>query len=125
VNFLKKNEYVIIGTYRNNKKWTLYIFFGILVFVLLFFPLFAVTWRYKVGRSLSLIFDTIGAICLMVGAVYTFLGVMGIFTRGYGWTNKLIVGIILLYIGCWLTGTVLEFLGVEIGRSGSTDDGYN
>ncbi|MFX0043340.1 MAG: hypothetical protein ACFE8L_10535 [Candidatus Hodarchaeota archaeon] len=122
---MKRNEYVVVGNYRSNKKSTLYFFVGILVFVLFFFPFFAVTWRYKVGRGLSLIFDSIGMICLMVGALYTFIGVMGIFARGYGWINKLITGIILLYIGCWLTGTVLEFLGVEIGGRSSSDGGYN
>lgn len=122
---MKKTEYEIIGTFQIRKKWTFYAFFAIIVFVLLFFPFFAVSWRYKVGKSLSLIFDTIGMLCLMIGAFLTFLGVMGIFTKGYEWTNKLIVGIILLYIGCWLTGTVLEFMGVEIGRSSSSDGGYH
>jgi small-conductance mechanosensitive channel len=122
---MKKNEYELIGTYQSEKKWTLYIFFGIIVFVLLFFPFFAITWRYKVGKSLSLIFDTIGMLCLMIGAFLIFLSVMGIFTGSYDWTKKLIVGIILLYIGCWLTGTVLEFMGVEIGRSSSSDGGYH
>ena len=122
---MKKNEYVIVGNYRSNKRLTLLFFVGILVFVLFFFPFFAVTWRYKVGKGISLIFDTIGMICLMVGALFTLIGVMGIFTKGYGLADKLITGIILLYIGCWLTGTVLEFFGVEIGRSGSSDGGYN
>ncbi|MFX0105248.1 MAG: hypothetical protein ACFE75_07140 [Candidatus Hodarchaeota archaeon] len=53
------------------------------------------------------------------------IGVVGIFTRSHNWTRHIIIGIILLWVGCWCTGTVIDLLGIPIGDSGGLKGGYH
>jgi hypothetical protein len=116
---------------RSHKKYYIreqpifkYVVIGILIFIFVYFPFFATNLRYTLGSSLSLIFDAIGSLCLMVGGLFLAVGIMGMFTRGYNWVGNLLVGIMLLYIGCWLTGAVLNIMGFEFGDSNSSG-GYH
>lgn len=103
----------------------MWVFFGILIFVFLFFPFFAVNLRYQIGGIISILLDGIGGFSLAIGGIYTLLGVVGIFTRSHNWTRHVILGIVLLWVGSWCTGTVINLLGITIGESGSSGGGYH
>ncbi|MFX1411174.1 MAG: hypothetical protein ACFFA6_12545 [Promethearchaeota archaeon] len=113
---MKKNQYVIMG-YQHKKNWTLYVFLGILIFILIYFPFFALSMRYKTEYIVSMVFDILGSICLTFGGFMILLGVCSIFVGRKFFLRTFILGIVLLYLGCWLTGTVLEFFGFPIGQS--------
>ncbi len=54
------------------------------------------------------------------------LGVVGIFTKSHNWTKHVIIGIVLLWVGCWCTGIVIDFFGLDIGGSNpSGGSGYH
>ncbi|MFX1314419.1 MAG: hypothetical protein ACFE9T_01015 [Promethearchaeota archaeon] len=120
---MKKNQYIIIG-YPHKKNWTMYIFLGILIFILIYFPFFALSIRYKAEYIISIVFDILGGICLTFGGFMITLGVCSIFVGRKFFLRTFILGIVLLYLGCWLTGTVLEFFGFPIGQSGTTGGSY-
>ena len=108
---------------RKTSRATMYIFFGILTFILVFFPFYGINLRYQVGFVFSKIFDTIGMISLMVGGVMTLISFLSVFTGRSVNTKYLIGGILLLWVGCWCTGAVLDLFGLSFGDSTSSGQG--
>ena len=96
------------------------IFVGILVFLFVFFPIFGLNWRYQIGGILSILIDGVGTFCLTVGGLFTLVGFVGIFSRSKHWARNVVVGIALLWIGCWCTGAVLNLFGIPIGDATSS-----
>ena len=101
----------------------MWIFFGILLFVFIFFPFLALNLRYQVGGVISIFFDGIGGFSLAIGGIYTMIGFVGIFTRSHNWTKHIIIGVVLLWVGCWCTGAVIDFFGIIIGDSQNSGGG--
>lgn len=98
------------------------VFFAILIFVLAF-PFFALNLRYQFGGIFSTLIDGIGTFSLAIGGVYMLVGVLGMFTRSHGWIKNVIIGVVLLWIGCWCTGAVIDFWLFTIGDSESSGNG--
>ncbi|MHA2339340.1 MAG: hypothetical protein ACXACX_18710 [Candidatus Hodarchaeales archaeon] len=62
---------------------------------------------------------------LTIGGVMVMVSILGLFTGGRSIRfHYLIVGVVLLWIGCWCTGTVLDLFGVTIG-SERASGGYH
>ncbi|MFW9941338.1 MAG: hypothetical protein ACFFFT_09875 [Candidatus Thorarchaeota archaeon] len=120
---MKKEKYYILKPERNS-KWTIYIFMGIIIFVVIYFPFFAINLRYQVGATFTKIFDYIGGICLMVGGAMTLISVLSLFISRSIHTRWFILGIVLLWIGCWCTESMLTIFGVAIGNE-PTNPGYH
>ncbi|MFX1419599.1 MAG: hypothetical protein ACFE9N_11825 [Promethearchaeota archaeon] len=64
--------------------------------------------------------DTLGSFCLAIGGLSFLIGFVGIFTRSLHWSRNVIIGITLLWIGCWCTGAVLNLFGFLIGEETSS-----
>jgi len=94
-----------IIVYEDGKKHSKYfyvIFFGIIMFVVLYFPLFGSSMRYEYGRSFSLIFSSIGTILVYLGTIYILIGVLSFFNMNPGKGFRfLILGVILLSFAAW------------------------
>jgi len=111
---------------RRNSRIPVFIFLGILVFVFVFFPFYGMNLRYHVAAVFSKIFDTIGIICLFAGGIATSISLIGILVGRSINTKTFIIGIVLLWVGCWCTGAVLDLFGITIGDSGvSGNPGYH
>jgi len=94
--------------------------------VFVFFPFYGITLRYQVGSVFSKVFDSIGILCLLAGGLAVSFSVLGIFTGRSINTKTFIIGIVLLWVGCWCTGVVLKLFGNTIGGSGvSENPGYH
>jgi len=114
----------IYGHLEDQSRGIINVFFAILIFILIFFPFFAINLRYQLGYIFQKIFDTIGIVCLIGG---TFLMIICFIALIVGKSIKVglfIVAIILIWIGCWCTGEVIEFLGFEFGGSNSGGSGF-
>ena len=120
----KKNYYYIPGN-RNKSRGTAYVIIGIIIFVGIFFPFFAVNLRYQVGYTFSKVFDTIGMICLYIGTFLTCINVLGIFIQRSINIRYFIIGIVLLWVGCWSSGIVTELFGITIGIDNRGSGGYH
>ena len=100
------------------------IFFVIVVF-LVAFPFFAPNLRYQVGSFFRIIFDYIGRACMMGGTALFVLWVLSIFANKSIKVHWLILSLVLLWVGCWCTGTTLEIWGYIIGEGTSSgNSGY-
>lgn len=122
---MKKETYYLIGSGNRSSRWIYLTFFCIIVFVLVFFPFYAINLRYQLSYIFGQIFDTIGWIALYIGAIMTLISILSIFTGGRNIRfHYLIVGVILLWVGSWCTGIVIEIFGITIGNETATG-GYH
>ena len=121
---MKREKYYLLKPERNS-KWTIYIFIGIIIFVVIYFPFFAVNLRYQVGATFSKIFDYIGGVCLTVGSAMTLISVLSLFISRSMNTRWLIIGIALLWVGCWCTGSVLNLFGIITIGNEPENPGYH
>ncbi len=124
----KKQEfntrYIVKPKYEQS-RWIMAIFFCILLFVFIFFPIFGLNWRYEIGGALSVLIDGFGSICLGIGGLLLLIGMVEIFTRSGRWAKKVVLGVVLLWIGCWCTGAVVNFFGILIGEATSGGSGWH
>jgi hypothetical protein len=118
-------EYVIYDTPGRSKEYAKWIIIGILVLVGILLPFTASTLRYKLGTIFRLIFHTIGIFCLIIGGFLTLIAFFSIFTKRI-LLGMLISGALLLWIGSWLTGFTIDFLGFTLGAESPVNDpGYH
>ncbi|MFW9822400.1 MAG: hypothetical protein ACFFE4_05670 [Candidatus Thorarchaeota archaeon] len=109
---MRKEKYYIL---ENGTKWISYVIFGIVAFLFVFFPFFAVNLRYQVGAAFLKIFNFLGDVCITVGSALVLVCVVSVFTGRILRFKYFIVGIALLWVGSWCTGIPFEFLGIPIG----------
>ncbi|MFX1478339.1 MAG: hypothetical protein ACFFCI_09410 [Promethearchaeota archaeon] len=120
---MKKQKYYLLKEEKSTKSFY-YTVLGIAVFIFIFFPFFAVNLRYQTGYIFSKILDYIGSVCLTFGGLIAGLCIAALFvgrTIKVGW---FIVGLILLWVGCWCTGSVIHIFGFPLGDEKGTP-GYH
>jgi len=124
---MKKQKYYILDSRKRGggtSRTMMYIYGGIGIFLVIF-PFIIVNLRFQTGFIFSKIFDYIGRLCLIGGGFFTGYSILSIFIGGRHLNLKMLTtGIVLLWIGCWLTGEVLSILGIQIGDSPS-NPGYH
>ncbi|MFX1364522.1 MAG: hypothetical protein ACFFCE_19430 [Promethearchaeota archaeon] len=91
---------------------TIILIFGLVVFIFLFFPFFGGELKYHLGAMFTKIIDIIGTISLTIGSVFLIIGVIGIFAQSGKWIRNIIVGIALLWVGCWCSGNIINIFGI-------------
>lgn len=65
-------------------------------------------------------------ICLTVGGVTLIISIVGIFTGRSVNIKYLLMAIVLLWVGNWCTGVVIELFGFDIGDSSTSGQtGYH
>ena len=120
---MKREKYYLLKPQKNS-KWTIFIFIGIIIFIVIYFPFFAVNLRYQIGATFSRIFDYIGGVCLTIGGAMTAISVLSLFVSRSMNTRWLILGIALLWVGCWCTGSMITIFGITIGNE-TSNPGYH
>jgi len=105
------------------KTYVKWVFYGLIAFLAIFFPFFGKDLRYYLAPIFkgifNTIFDVVGMFCVFGGIIYILLGIFGLFGRRFSF-GKIILGGILLWVGCWMTGFVIDFFGVTFGGEGSS-----
>jgi ABC-type Fe3+ transport system permease subunit len=120
---MKKNKYYFMQPRRSTRIVPI-VFIGIVGF-LIAFPFVAVNLRFQTGYFFSKILDYLGTLCLTVGGLLTAYSILKLFMNSRSMDFKyLIAGVALLWVGCWLTGEVLNILGLNIGND-HTSPGYH
>jgi len=118
------------GQAKTYIKW---VFYGIIIFLAVIFPFFGHEIRSQLGtifRGLfNTVFNIIGMLCIFGGIIYILLGIFGLFSRRFSF-KQIILGALLLWVGCWMTGIVFNFFGVDFGSSSGssgpiTSSGYH
>jgi hypothetical protein len=114
-------EYVVYDTPGRSKEYAKWIIIGSLLLVSLVLPFTTHILRYQLGAIFRFIFGTIGMFCLLIGGFLTAIGFFSIFTKRI-LVGTLIVGALLLWVGSWLTGITIDFLGFNLGAESPTND---
>ncbi len=90
------------GGFRNKKKGNsiLWIFFGVIGFITIYFPLFGSNLRFTVGTFFSQAFTTLGTICLTLGLIIMVWGfLMLLCARSMKAISVMLVGFFLMLLG--------------------------
>ncbi len=99
------------------------VIFGIALFVLIFFPFYGISLRFHLGYILKKLFDTIGRFSLIGGAFLIILCLISVFLGRKIRVGWFIVAIVLLWVGSWSTGIIIDIWGFIIGTSENTGGG--
>jgi len=70
----KKDVYILRP--EKSSRSVLYVYFGILVFIIVFFPFFALTLRYQLGMIFSTVFNWLGVMCMTFGAFFIIISLI-------------------------------------------------
>jgi len=98
------------GTRRTNKLT--FFMIGMVLFIVVFMPIYGTTLRYYIGTSFRLVFDYLGNIFQTVGGlILMIVAAECIFFRKISFSG-MTIGFLLLYMGAFLTGGTLFFLGM-------------
>ncbi len=108
----KNNVYILRKQPKSNR--TFIVFLGILGFVLILVPFFGSNLRYMAGSLFKTIFVTVGQICLTIGGAVLVIGFLKIFFKRFS-VKTIMYGVLLLWIGAFLTGVSFDILGIIIG----------
>jgi hypothetical protein len=110
---------------NSSREYLKYIIIGSLVLIAGVLPFTAHILRYQLGAFFRTLINTIGVFSLVIGGILTALGFFSIFTKRF-MLGSLITGILLLWVGMWLTGFSIEIFGFTLGGNSPTNDpGYH
>lgn len=119
----QKKEQIIL--YKQKSKTLVYLIFGIIVFLLVFFPLYGFSLKFQLGIYLRKIFDIIGVLCLTFGGFLLILCIASLFLGRSARTRTFIVAVVLIWVGCWMSGIAVELFGFTLGNKEAGTGGYN
>ena len=104
---------------RRTSRLTIFVI-GITLILLVFMPFYGITLRYYIGTSFRLVFDYLGNVFQTIGG-FTLLivGAKVIFSRKV-WYGGMVAGLILLYMGAFLTGGTVVIFGMTLYQPGTT-----
>lgn len=99
----KNDDFIIINKKKGNNS-ILWFFFGIIGFILIYFPFFGSNLRYTTGTWFSNVFRLIGSVCYTFGVLLIVWGfLILICTRSFKAVSIMLVGFFLILIGSfWL-----------------------
>ena len=120
-----RNDYYMVQGKRNGGKWTYWIFFAILAFIAIYIPFFGTNIRYQASALFSKVFTIIGTLAMTIGGLMAFFGFAGIFIGGKNWIKSLILGGLLLWIGCWCLGIPSIWDAFSSGSGTGGSGGYH
>lgn len=121
---MNKNDNVILLYRKKNSKKVHWIIFGIILIIAVIIPIYGTTWRYDVSITLRMLFSGFGEICLTVGSGIILLSVLFFFGSRKFYLKSFIFGIVLLWIGAFLTDTQFSLFGYLFGAN-SPPQGYH
>ena len=117
------NKEIIVLHKEKGAKKSIWIVFGILVFAAIYVPFFGNNLRYQTGTMLKAVFTQIGTVFMFLGGVLIFFGILKLFMNR-GISKNLLLGVLLLWIGAFMTGTAFDLFGFAFGGS-TIPQGYH
>ncbi|MBN1801093.1 MAG: hypothetical protein JW891_06260 [Candidatus Lokiarchaeota archaeon] len=119
------SDIIIIKDKKSSFKGAYWVLFALLLFVAIYVPFFGTNLRYQTSAVLKTVFNTIGTICLVGGGILIAFGIISIFLKGTRGLAMMLIGVLALWIGSWLTGTPFLFELFGLGADASESTGYH
>lgn len=114
---MNKNDNVTILYRKNHSRKVHWVFLGIILIIAIVIPMYGTTWRYDVSITLRMLFSAVGEICLTIGSGLTLLSVLFFFGSRKFYLKAFIFGIVLLWIGAFMTDTQFSLFGYLFGAN--------
>jgi len=115
------DTYVVIKDKKKNNNLALLVLFGILFFIVIYFPLFGSTLRFSTGNILSSVFNGIGTICVTFGGLLMAWGFcLVVSCKSTRYVGMMVIGFILMYVGGFLVAP-----GTFVGIGPEIPQGYH
>jgi len=121
--YKSKNDELTFNFGRGRSNRFQWVFIAILVFVIIIVPIYGITLRYDVSIMVRFVFSTMGDICLTIGILVTFFTVIFSLFSKHIFFKSFILGIVLIWIGAFLTDTQFNIFGYLFGHN-SPPQGY-
>ena len=87
---------------EKKSKWVLWLFFGLLGFLLIYFPFFASSLKFQTSNLFLKIFYIFGTIFISLGVLMVVFGLILLLCKraGYG-ISLMLIGVILIFLGSY------------------------
>jgi hypothetical protein len=121
---MNKKDSVIILYEKKHSRKAHWFFIAIILFLVIFMPIYGTTLRYKVSNTLRFIFSAIGELCLTFGGALAALSVVFSLASRKFYLKSLIFGIVLLWIGAFMIDAQFSLFGYVFGGN-SPQQGYH
>ncbi len=112
----KKDGIYIIRERKHNSKAFTWVFVGIFSIIAIYVPFFGINLQYQVGTFFHFIFSKVGELCMWAGGILLGFSILGTIYSKKIYLKSIAFGILLLWIGAFLTGQAFELLGFQIGE---------
>jgi len=110
----KNSDQIIIIQKKKKPNKVFLVFLGILGFVAILVPFFGSNLRYMTGTTFNLIFTYLGNFCMIIGGALLAINILKVFGKKID-IKGFVASVLLLWIGCFLTGVSFEIFGFLIG----------
>jgi hypothetical protein len=111
----RKDGIYIIRERKHKSKAFTWVFVGILAIIAIYVPFFGMNLQYQVGSFFHFVFSKLGDLCTWVGWILFGFSILGTIYSKKIYLRIMAFGILLLWIGVFLTGQAFELLGFLIG----------
>ena len=98
---------------RRTSRLTFFVI-GMVLFLLVFMPFYGITLRYYIGTSFRLVFDYLGNVFQTVGGLILLIVGGGVILFRKIWYSGMTGGLLLLYMGAFLTGGTVIIFGMTL-----------
>ena len=120
----RKDGIIIVQERKHKTKTFTFVFIGILAFIAIYVPFFGFNLQYQVGTFFHFVFSKLGELCIWAGWILFGFSILGTIYSRKIYLKSMAFGILLLWIGAFLTGQAFELLGFQIGGE-KPPDGYH
>ena len=114
INMAKNRDqpYILYKKRKPNKF--VIVFLSILGFVAIYVPFFGSNLRYMTGTAFKMVFNYLGTFCMIIGGAMLALTIAKVI-GGKIDIERMLVSVLLLWIGAFLTGVPFEIMGIVFG----------
>jgi peptidoglycan/LPS O-acetylase OafA/YrhL len=119
----KNKDHIIIIQKKRKPNKFLIVFLSILGFVAIYVPFFGSNLRYMTGTAFKMVFNYLGSFCMIIGGAMLAITIAKVI-GGKIDIERMLVSVLLLWIGAFLTGIPFEIMGFVFGGT-QTPQGYH
>jgi hypothetical protein len=88
---------------KNHKRFVFWVILGLLLFLLVWYPLYGAPLRSQLGALFDRILNLVGTFLMLAGILSFIFGLLCLFSKRLAWGIKLmVIGALMVTAGSWL-----------------------
>lgn len=121
--YKSKSEGAVIYLGRRRPSRARWLIIGIILVIVIVVPIYGMTLRYDMSITFRFLFSSIGEICLTLAIPLIIISVALSLIQKRIYFKTFIIGIVLLWVGAFLTDTQFSAFGYLFGQN-NPEQGY-